>query len=183
MLKQYLYADLERQFELENLPGRKAIPFRLIKRLLHPRFLPLVLLRCARVASLRHIPLVPALLTYLNIVLFGLEVSPKCDIGPGLFLPHTHGTVLGAWRIGENATIFQGVTLGAKSVDMGFNSELRPEIGDQVVIGAGAKILGGIRVGDHVTVGANAVVLTDVPHYQTVVGIPARSINKEIFTN
>jgi len=183
MLKQLLYTDLERQFELENLPGWKATPLRLLKRLLHPRFLPLFLLRSARVAYLRHIPAVPALLTYLNIVLFGLEISPKCDIGPGLFLPHTYGTVLGAWRIGENVTIFQGVTLGAKSVDMGFNSGLRPDIGDHVVIGAGAKILGGIRIGDRVTIGANAVVLADVPPYDTVVGIPARSIKKEIFTN
>lgn len=68
-------------------------------------------------------------------------------------------------------------------MDMGFNSELRPEIGDHVVIGAGAKVLGGISVGDHVTIGANAVVLADVPRYQKVVGIPARSINKEILTN
>lgn len=182
MLKDYLYADLERQFELEGHSGRRATSGRFLIRFLHPRFLPLVLCRCSRALFLSGVPLLPDLLTYLNIVLFGLEISPRCQIGPGLFLPHTHGTVLGAYCIGANATIYQGVTLGAKSLDMGFNNELRPNIGSHVLIGAGAKVLGGISVGDHATVGANAVVLSDVSPSETVVGIPARYIKKEILT-
>lgn len=123
------------------------------------------------------IPIVPKLLTYLNILLFGLEVSPRCEIGPGVFFPHTSGTVIGALRIGSNVTVFQGVTLGAKELDMGFASALRPEVGDNVVLGSGCKILGGIRIGDNVTVGANSVVVRSVESNCTVAGIPARRVS------
>jgi len=88
-------------------------------------------------------------------------------------------SVIGAWRIGSNVTILQGVTLGAKRMDLGFDVRLRPEVGDNVVLGAGAKILGGIRIGDNVTVGANAVVVDSVEANCTVVGIPARKVSRE----
>ena len=125
---------------------------------------------------LHGIPLLPKLLTYLNIVLFGLDVPPRCEIGPGIFFPHPSGTVVGASRIGSNVTMFQGVTLGAKELDMEFNPKLRPEIGDNVVLGSGCKVLGGIKIGDGVTVGANSVVLESIEANTTVVGIPARKI-------
>lgn len=150
----------------------------LLRRLPHPRFLPIVLCRVSRAARLRRIPVLPELLTYLNIVLFGLEVTPRCEIGPGVFFPHPSGTVIGAWRIGSNVTILQGVTLGAKMMDLGFDFRLRPEVGDNVVLGAGSKILGGIHIGDNVTVGANSVVVDSVEDGSTVVGIPARKISK-----
>ena len=76
-------------------------------------------------------------------------------------------------------TIFQGVTLGAKEMDMGFDPALRPEIGDFVVVGAGAKILGGISLGDNVRVGANSVLLRSVPANSTVAGVPAREVFSE----
>jgi len=179
MLKQLLYSDLARQDWLEG--GGPITPPRFprfVGRLLHHRFLPLVLCRASRAAMLRRIPVLPALFTYLNIVLFGLEVSPRCEIGPGIFFPHPSGTVIGAWRIGSNVTIFQGVTLGAKELDMGFDLRLRPEIGDNVTLGAGSRILGGIHIGDNVTVGANSVVLDSVEAGSTVVGIPARKVTK-----
>ncbi len=125
------------------------------------------------------IPILPKVFTYLNIILFGLEVTPHCDIGPGLFFPHTSGTVVGASKLGRNVTIFQGVTLGAKELDMAFDSSLRPTVGDYVTLGAGCKILGGIHLGDHVTVGANSVVLDSVDSNVTVVGIPARKTCSE----
>jgi serine O-acetyltransferase len=125
---------------------------------------------------LHGIPVVPQLLTYLNILLFGLEVTPRCEIGLGIYFPHTSGTVIGASRIGNKVTIFQGVTLGAKALDMGFNPVLRPEIGDSVLLGAGCKVLGGIRIGDNVTVGANSVVVESIKPNTTVAGIPAREI-------
>ncbi len=103
------------------------------------------------------------LLSYLNQVLFGMEISPRCDIGPGIFFPHTAGTVIGASKIGKDVTIFQGVTLGAREIDMDYNFALRPELGNHVVVGAGAKVLGGITLGDNVRVGANAVLLQSVP--------------------
>jgi len=177
MLKQLLYSDLARQAELE---GRPIVPsfLRFLRRVLYHRFLPIVLCRVSRAAMLRRIPALPQLLTYLNIVLFGLEVSPRCEMGQGIFFPHPSGTVIGAWRIGRNVTIFQGVTLGAKELDMGFDFRLRPDVGDNVVVGAGAKILGGIRIGDNATVGANSVVVDSVEAGSTVVGIPARSMLK-----
>jgi serine O-acetyltransferase len=177
MLKRLLYSDLQRQTSLE---GGTAAPsgFQLLRRLLHPRFLPIVLCRLSRGAWLAGIPGLPSLLTYFNITLFGLEVSPRCEIGPGIFFPHSSGTVIGAWRIGSNVTIFQGVTLGSKELDMGFNQWLRPEVGNNVILGAGCKVLGGIHLGDNVTVGANSVVLESVEAASTVVGIPARTVSK-----
>lgn len=127
---------------------------------------------------LHGIPAVPKLLTYLNIAIFGLEVSARCEIGPGIFFPHTSGTVIGATRIGSKVTVFQGVTLGAKELDMGFKASLRPEVGDNVMLGSGCKVLGGIKIGDDVTVGANSVVVESIQSNTTVVGVPARAIDR-----
>ena len=144
----------------------------------HPRFLPLLLCRLSRSAFEARIPVLPFVFSYLNLICFGLQITPRCVIGPGLFLPHTVGTVIGAWRIGRNATIFQGVTLGAKTVDMAFDLRLLPELGDQVTVGAGAKVLGGIAVGNDVVIGANAVVVDSVESNCTVAGIPAKVLTQ-----
>ena len=175
-LRQLLYRDLARQYELAGGHERRPNFLRFLARLLHYRFLPIVLYRVSRSALLAGIPLLPNLLTYLNLVLFGLEITPRCQIGPGLFLAHTSGTVIGATRMGSKVTVFGGVTLGAKELDMGFDPALRPEVGDNVVLGAGSKILGPVRIADNVTVGANAVVLHSVEANTTVGGIPARPI-------
>jgi acetyltransferase-like isoleucine patch superfamily enzyme len=84
--------------------------------------------------------------------------------------------VIGAIEIGGNVTIFQGVTLGAKNFDMKFSSKSRPHIGNNVTIGAGAKVLGGIKLGDNSTIAANAVVLSSVGKNLLVAGIPAKII-------
>jgi serine O-acetyltransferase len=175
-LKQLLYSDLSRQYELEGRSDVRPKLFGLICRLLHPRFLPIVLCRGSNWSMHYGLPVVPKFLTYLNIVLFGLEISPRCEIGPGIFFPHTSGTVIGAGRLGSNVTVFQGVTLGAKELDMGFNVASRPRIGDNVTLGSGCKILGGITVGDNVTVGANSVVLKSIAPDTKVAGIPAREL-------
>lgn len=176
MLRRYLEADLARQYRIEGKPNDRPSLLQIISRLLHHRFLPLVLYRVARATFLHNIPFLPQLCTYLNIVLFGIEISPRCEIGGGLFLPHTVGTVIGAARMGRNITIFQGVTLGAKDVDMTFEVSLRPCVEDDVTLGAGSKILGGITIGRGCRVGANAVVITDIEPGTKVVGIPAMPI-------
>jgi serine O-acetyltransferase len=176
MLKDTLYADLKRQYELEGHGSKSAGIGGILLRLLHPRFLPVVLCRLGRAAFLARVPLLPQGFTYANILLFGLEVSPRCEIGPGLFFPHTSGTVVGAWRVGRNATIYQNVTMGSKRLDMSFDTGARPEIGDHVTLGAGCKVLGGIKIGDYVTVGANSVVLESVTPNTLVVGVPARVV-------
>ena len=175
-LRQLLYSDLGRQYELLGWDDKRPNFWRFLARLLHYRFLPIVLYRMSRSALLAGIPLLPNLLTYLNLVLFGLEIAPRCEVGPGVFFAHTSGSVIGATRIGSNVTIFGGVTLGAKELDMGFDPNLRPEVGNNVVLGAGSKVLGPVRIADNVTVGANSVVLHTVEANMTVVGIPARKV-------
>jgi serine O-acetyltransferase len=98
----------------------------------------------------------------------GLDTSGTV-IGPGLFLSHGQNTILSAERIGANLWVHQGVTIG-----WDYQGDRRPVIGDDVFIGAGAKILGAITVGDGARIGANAVVVCDVPPGATAVGIPAR---------
>jgi serine O-acetyltransferase len=176
MLKQLLVADLRRQYELEGRASKSAGTIGILLRLLHPRFLPVVLCRAGRAALLAKIPLLPQAFTYANIVFFGLEVTARCEIGPGLFFPHTSGTVIGAWKIGENAIIYQNVTLGSKTLDMNFTASARPEIGNHVTLGAGCKVLGGIRIGDYATVGANSVVLDSVEPHAIVAGVPAKVV-------
>jgi serine O-acetyltransferase len=147
---------------------------RLWIRVLHPRYFPVLLVRlsamCYRHALSRPLAF---LFSAINMVLFGLEVTPRCQIGGGLLLPHTVGTVIGAIEIGGNATIFQGVTLGSKALDFGYDPGKRPILGDNVVIGAGAKVLGGIRIGTGAVVAANSLVLSDVPENARVMGVPA----------
>lgn len=175
-LKVLLYSDLARQYELEGRLGLRPNFGRFLLRLFHFRYLPNVICRSSRAAMLAGIPVLPKLLTYLNLVLFGLEVTPKCEIGPGIFFAHPVGCVIGAWRIGSNVLIFQGVGLGALHPDMGFNRELRCEIGDDVVLGAGCKVLGPYRIGNGAVVGANSVVMNSVESQRTVFGVPARVV-------
>ncbi len=108
-----------------------------------------------------------------NIILFGLEVTPRCKIGPGLLIPHSSGTVIGAAELGSNVTIFQGVTLGAKFADLDFRPETRPVLENDVVIGAGAKVLGGIRIGCKAVVAANSLLTESLPANQFAIGVPA----------
>lgn len=178
-LKQLLYSDLARQLRLEGRIETRPDFAGLVRRLLHYRFLPIVLCRLSRAAMLGQHSALSKIFSYLNLVLFGLEVSPRCEIGPGIFFPHCSGTVIGAWHVGSDVTIFQGVTLGAKELDMGFDSTLRPSVGDHVTLGAGAKVMGGIHIGDHAVVGANAVVVDSVVAGTVVVGIPARALLRE----
>jgi serine O-acetyltransferase len=100
----------------------------------------------------------------------GLEISPGADVGGGLYIPHPIGTVIFAKRIGQNCSIMGPVTIGMR------NKWEFPIIGDNVTIGAGARVLGGIHVGDGAVIGANAVVINDVPAEAMVGGVPARII-------
>jgi serine O-acetyltransferase len=143
-------------------------------KIIHPRFIPVLFIRVAFFLN-KFILTKPLsyLFTFLNIVLFGIEVTPKCYIGKGLYIPHTFGTVIGARQIGDNVTIFQGVTIGAKYADTDFTINSRPIIGNRVMIGAGAKILGNISIGNHSIISANSLVISDVPDGVTMIGVPA----------
>ena len=100
----------------------------------------------------------------------GIEIHPGAKIGKGLFIDHGMGVVIGEpAEIGDNVTIYHGVTLGGTGKEKG---KRHPTVGNNVIIGCGAKVLGPINIGDEAKIGANAVVLKDVPQGKTVVGIP-----------
>lgn len=102
----------------------------------------------------------------------GIEIHPGAKIGKGFFIDHGMGVVVGETSIiGDNVLLYQGVTLGGTGVEKG---KRHPTIGNNVVIGAGAKVLGNITIGDNSYIGANAVVIKDVPANSTVVGVPGR---------
>lgn len=172
----HLKADLMRQHQL--LRGTAAPPAAiwLWAGALSPRFVPVLLCRVAYALHNTRLGPLAKIVSLLNFVLFGIEIAVRCPIGPGLFLPHTQGTVVGAWAIGTNATIFQGVTLGARELDFSYAQASRPVLKDNVTVGAGAKVLGGIRIGVGVRIGANSVVLSTLPDGVVAVGVPARVV-------
>ena len=119
-----------------------------------------------------RIPVIPRWLMAVARWMTGVEIHPAATIGPGLFIDHGMGVVIGETAvIGRNVTLYQGVTLGGTGKERG---KRHPTIRDNVVIGTGAKILGNITIGNDSMVGANAVVLRDVPPHSTVVGVPGR---------
>ncbi len=122
----------------------------------------------------KRIPFLPRALSQLARFLTGIEIHPGSTIGSGLFIDHGMGVVIGeTTEIGDNVTLFQGVTLGGTGKQRG---KRHPTLGSNVVVGAGAKVLGPIRIGNYVKIGANSVVLQDVPDHSTVVGIPGRIV-------
>ena len=107
----------------------------------------------------------------------GVEIHPGAKIGKGLLIDHGAGVVIGETAvIGDNCTIYQGVTLGGTGKDVG---KRHPTIGNNVMIGSGAKVLGPFKVGDNSKIAAGAVVLNEVPSDSTAVGVPARVISKK----
>jgi serine O-acetyltransferase len=111
-----------------------------------------------------------------SVYAFGSDIAIAAEIGGGFYLPHPHGVVIGACRIGRGVTILQNVTLGTRRP----GETAAPVIGDRVVISAGAVVLGSITIGEDAVIGANAVVLTDIPPGATAVGNPARILSGKI---
>jgi serine acetyltransferase len=128
----------------------------------HPRLTPIGIFRISSFFYRMNIQILAQLFSYINQILFGLEISPKVKIGPGFFMPHCRATVIGAKEIGNNVTIYQNVTIGAKYLDFNYNSDTRPSIGNNVIIGTGATVLGGVKVGEGSRIGPHALVTTDV---------------------
>jgi serine O-acetyltransferase len=137
-------------------------------------FHALVAYRVAHRLCILGVPFLPRFISQLARFLTGVEIHPAAKIGHGFFIDHGMGVVIGETaEIGNYVTLFQGVTLGGTGKDRG---KRHPTLGDHVVVGAGAKILGGIRIGDNVKIGANSVLLKSVPANSTVIGVPGRII-------
>jgi len=117
------------------------------------------------------------LVNYVSRILTGADIHPGAKIGRSFFIDHATGVVIGETsEIGDNVSIYQGVTLGGISTE---KKKRHPTIGNNVVIGAGATILGPITVGDNVRIGAGSVVVKSVPPNSTVVGVPAKIVHRE----
>ena len=125
----------------------------------------------------QRVPFLPRAISQLARWLTGIEIHPSAKIGERFFIDHGMGVVIGETaEVGDNVTLFQGVTLGGTGKERG---KRHPTLGSHVVVGAGAKILGGITIGDNVKIGANSVVLKSVPPNSTVIGVPARIIKSQ----
>jgi serine O-acetyltransferase len=133
-----------------------------------------------RVAHALHesgVPLAPRAIAYGSRALTGIEIHPAAEIGNGFFIDHGMGVVVGETaEIGDNVTLYQGVTLGGTGFATG---KRHPTVQDNVTIGSGAKLLGPITVGHGAKVGANSVVIHDVPAHSTVVGNPGHPVRVE----
>lgn len=137
-------------------------------------FQALLIYRCSHLLHRCHVPILPRIISHLGRMLTGVEIHPGAAIGPGFFIDHGMGVVIGETsEIGRNVTLYQGVTLGGTGKQKG---KRHPTLGDHVVIGANATVLGNIKLGNNVKVGAGSVVVTSVPDNCTVVGVPAEIV-------
>jgi len=126
----------------------------------------------------RGIPVLPRLLSHFARFLTGIEIHPAAKIGPGFFVDHGMGVVIGeTTEIGEDCLLYQGVTLGGTGKEKG---KRHPTLGNNVVVGTGAKVLGPITIGNNVVIGANSVVLKSIPDNSVCVGVPGRITKKKI---
>ncbi len=167
MIKKDIEAVFERDPAASNIievllsyPGLHAI---IIHRLIHPLYK----------IGLKTLP---RFIAHLSRLLTGVEIHPGAEIEKGFFIDHGMGVVIGETAlIGKNVTLYQGVTLGGTGKEKG---KRHPTLGDDVLVGAGAKVLGDIKIDDKAKIGAGAVVLSDVPAEATVVGVPGRVVAK-----
>jgi len=171
-MSQRLRADL--QAALERDPAARSW---LEVLFLYPGVHALVLHRFAHWLWLRKLRLTARWLSQANRFLTGIEIHPGATIGHGLFIDHGMGTVIGETaEIGDDCTLYQGVTLGGTGKEQG---KRHPTLGNNVVVGVGASILGSIAIGDGSLIGAGAVVLQPVPSNCTAVGVPAKVVREE----
>ncbi|MCA1669823.1 MAG: serine O-acetyltransferase [Thermomicrobia bacterium] len=142
--------------------------------LAYPGFHAVVLHRLAHHLALRRVPVLPRLVSHFSRWITGIEIHPDARLGRRLTIDHGMGIVIGATaEIGDDVLLYQGVTLGNARFQRG---KRHPTVGNNVVVGAGAKVLGPITVGDGARIAAGAVVVNDVPPHTTAAGVPAKAI-------
>ena len=141
--------------------------------LLYPTIHSLIAYRIAHRLYALKLYFLARLISQVSRFFTGIEIHPGAKIGKGLFIDHGMGVVIGETaEVGDNVVIYHGVTLGGTGKDKG---KRHPTVGNNVIIGTGAKVLGPINIGDGAKIGANSVVLNDVPTEATAVGIPAEN--------
>ena len=174
-----LLAHIRRDFKaaLDNDPAASGPLAPIEVALTYPGFHAILLHRITHQIYLLGIPLLPRMLSMVNRFLTGIEIHQAARIGPGFFIDHGMGVVIGETaEVGADCMLFHGVTLGGTGKQCG---KRHPTLLDGVVIGTGAKILGNITIGRNTYVGGNSVVLQDVPDNSTVVGIPGRVVRRD----
>lgn len=144
--------------------------------LMHRGYRAVFFYRLVRNSRQKNLGILFPILNVLNRILNAISISTGSEIGAGLFIPHAQCIVIGySSKIGRNVTVYQGVTIG-QVPGRRKNGRSFPTIGDNVMLGAGAKILGPVTIGDNAMIGANAVVLSDVPENAVAAGVPARVV-------
>ena len=169
----FLGEDYRAMLERDPALGRRPAAF--LEALSYAGFWAILSHRIAHLLRALGLPLLPRFIQALARFATGVDIHPGARIGPGLFIDHGMGTVIGETaEVGRGVTLLHQVTLGSRGG--GARGKRHPTIGDGAFIGAGAKVLGPVLVGAESRIGANAVVLSDVPARATAVGIPARII-------
>lgn len=160
---------------LKNIKGQDPSAKNYLEIILcYPGVHAVFLYRISRMFHNFNVPLVPRFISYLNRFLTGIEIHPGAKIGKNLFIDHGHGVVIGETSIiGNNVTIFHGVTLGGRRFDP---VKRHPTIGNNVLIGTGAKVLGNIKIGDNVKIGAGSIVINDLKDNTVVVATIATDV-------
>lgn len=170
MLKK-INADIE--YIIENDPAARS---KIEVFLLYPSVHALIGHRISHYFYKHKMFFIARFISQVNRFITGIEIHPGATIGNGILIDHGMGVVIGETaEVGNRVTIYHGTTLGGTGKESG---KRHPTVGDNVIIGAGAKVLGPITIGENSKVGANSVVLKDVPPNSTVVGIPGKIINK-----
>ncbi|MBA3470620.1 MAG: serine O-acetyltransferase [Herpetosiphonaceae bacterium] len=142
--------------------------------LLYPGFHAVVIHRLSHALWVRDMPFLPRLISQFTRWITGIEIHPGATLGRRLFIDHGMGVVIGETAIiGDDVVMYQGVTLGGTGKERG---KRHPTIGNHVVVGVGAKVLGAITIGDGARIGGGAVVLKNVPPHSTAIGVPARVV-------
>ncbi|MCP5109278.1 MAG: serine O-acetyltransferase [bacterium] len=168
-----MFRDLREQLETifrEDPAAKSALEIFLC----YPGFHAIMSHRLAHRLCRWGVPLLPRFLSQVSRAFTGIEIHPGAKIGRRFFIDHGMGVVIGeTTEIGDDVLLYQGVTLGGTGKGKG---KRHPTLGNQVVVGSGAKVLGNIVIGDHVKVGAGSVVVSPVPDHSTVVGVPGRVV-------
>src|SRR2546422_10307084 len=142
--------------------------------LCYPGFPATLLHRLAHKMYGARVPLIPRVISQFSRFLTGIEIHPGASIGRRFFIDHGSGVVIGeTTEIGDDVLLYQGVTLGGTGNEKG---KRHPTLGNHVVVGTGAKVLGNILIGNHVKIGAGSVVVRPAPDYSTVVGVPGHVV-------